>query len=94
MPKRTLPSLKHAETLSLNGLRSLVMGPVEKSDRAEAGLEKLEAENTALRKENAELLLENLPPRPPFRPSGMDEATDAKAQDRQARRRRVDQTVC
>ncbi|MCL7998904.1 hypothetical protein M8994_11665 [Brucella sp. 21LCYQ03] len=53
MPKRTLPSLKHAETLSLNGLRSLVMGPVEKSDRAEAGLEKLEAENTALRKENA-----------------------------------------
>src|SRR5690606_5559223 len=59
MPKRMLPSPKHADTLSLNALRSLVTGLVEKTERAEARLEKLEAENTALRKENAELRLEN-----------------------------------
>ena len=57
MPKRTLPSPKHADTLSLNALRSLVKGLVEKAERAEVQLEKLEAENAALRKENAELRL-------------------------------------
>jgi len=53
MSKRTLPSPHHADTLSLNALRSLVTGLVERTERAEARLEKLEAENTALRKENA-----------------------------------------
>jgi hypothetical protein len=98
--KKRLPSPEHADTLSLNALRGLVTGLLERSQQAEARLEKLEAETIQLREENAALRLENtrlkldnqllrdeiarlknLPPRPPFRSSGMDEATDTKPGD-------------
>ncbi|NLS07292.1 transposase [Rhizobium sp. P32RR-XVIII] len=94
--KKRPPSPEHADTLSLNALRSLVTGLVERSQQAEARLATLEGEavrlgeeNAALRLENTRLKVENqllrdeiarlknLPPRPPFRPSGMDKATDA-----------------
>jgi Transposase IS66 family len=100
MTKR-LPSPEHADTLSLNALRSLVTGLLERSQQAEARLEKLEVDNIQLREENAALRLENtrlklenqllrdeiarlknLPPRPPFRSSGMEKATDTKPDDK------------
>ncbi|TCA65082.1 transposase, partial [Rhizobium leguminosarum bv. viciae] len=94
--KKRLPSPEHADTLSLNALRGLVTGLLERSQQAEARLAKLEADNIQLREENAALRLENtrlklenqllrdeiarlknLPPRPPFRASGMERATEA-----------------
>ena len=105
--KKRLPSPEHADTLSLNALRSLVSGLLERSQQAEARLEKLEAEtiqlheeNAALRLENTRLKLENqllrdeiarlrnLPPRPPFRSSGMEKATDAKPADISAQKKK------
>jgi hypothetical protein len=101
--KKRLPSPEHADTLSLNALRSLVSGLLERSQQAEARLEKLEADNIQLREENAALRLENtrlkvenqllrdeiarlknLPPRPPFRPSGMEKTTDGEPGDKPA----------
>ncbi|NKK60598.1 transposase [Rhizobium leguminosarum bv. viciae] len=105
--KKRLPSPEHADTLSLNALRGLVTGLLERSQQAEARLAKLEADNIQLREENAALRLENtrlklenqllrdeiarlknLPPRPPFRASGMERATEASPANHVAGRKK------
>lgn len=57
--KKRLPSPEHADTLSLNALRELVTGLLERSQQAEARLERLEVDNAELREENANLRLVN-----------------------------------
>ena len=45
MTKRRLPMAEHADTLSLKALRELVTGLVERADRADARIEKLDADS-------------------------------------------------
>ncbi|WDZ81966.1 hypothetical protein PWG15_34300 (plasmid) [Ensifer adhaerens] len=59
MPKKRLPSPEHADTLSLNALRSLVTGLVSGVRERSAEVTKLRAENAELREENAALRQEN-----------------------------------
>ncbi|WP_225040471.1 cell division protein ZapB (plasmid) [Rhizobium sp. T1470] len=59
MTKKRLRSSEHADTLSLNALRSLVAGLVDQVTALSAEVKELRIENAARREENAELRLEN-----------------------------------
>src|ERR687897_3898441 len=65
-----------AKPLSSTALRRLVSDLAGKIDRLEQEVERLRLDNQALRDEIARL--KNLPPRPPFKPSGMDKATQPR----------------
>ena len=69
------PDSAPLETLSLAELRDLVGTLVAKVAELGAANVALKAENQALRDEVARL--KGLPPRPPSRPSGMEQATGA-----------------
>ena len=85
------PDSASLETLSLAELRDLVGTLVAKVAELGAANVALKAENQALRDEVARL--KGLPPRPPSRPSGMEQATGGgagpgKGGSKRSRRRR------
>jgi hypothetical protein len=65
-----------AKPLSQKALRLLVTDLAGKIDRLEHEVEQLRLENQAFKDEIARL--KNLPPRPPFKPSGMEKATQPR----------------
>ncbi len=72
-----------AKPLSQKALRLLVTDLASKIDRLEQEVEPLRLDNSTLRRDNQALKdeiarLKNLPPRPPFKPSGMEKATQPR----------------
>src|SRR5215217_8186246 len=72
----TSPPGRSSKPLSSTALRQLVSDLAGKIDRLEHEVEQLRLDNQALKDEIARL--KNLPPRPPFKPSGMEKATQPR----------------
>ena len=100
----TVPPPNVTKPLSQKALRELVSDLAGKIDRLEQEVEHLRRDNSNLRRDNQALRdeiarLKNLPPRPPFKPSGMEKATQLRPADpgrrpgRGAKRDRVTREV-
>src|SRR5215218_2065667 len=77
------PSSDSAKPLSQKALRLLVTDLAGKIDRLEHEVEQLRLDNSNLRRDNQALKdeiarLKRLRPRPPFKPSGMEKATQPR----------------